>query len=211
VGENHPKVLQMRSGKFTPKRARIILVLILLAIVAALGGFYFKQRLFSGKLVIENIAIDSGTSLSLNKMHQTSTRNNVKEWTLDASSARLLKDQNKALMNDVKVVFFTGKAEEVLLESARGTLDTETHDMTFTDSVVVTFTNYTLKTGELHYDKKRHIVYSAVHVTLMDSKSTLEADTMEIDLNNTTIRLGGNVKGRFSETSDFFSGMGGDF
>lgn len=201
----------MRSGKFTPKRARIILVLILLAIVAALGGFYFKQRLFSGKLVIENIAIDSGTSLSLNKMHQTSTRNNVKEWTLDASSARLLKDQNKALMNDVKVVFFTGKAEEVLLESARGTLDTETHDMTFTDSVVVTFNNYTLKTGELHYDKKRHIVYSAVHVTLMDSKSTLEADTMEIDLNNTTIRLGGNVKGRFSETSDFFSGMGGDF
>ncbi|MDY0220183.1 MAG: LPS export ABC transporter periplasmic protein LptC [Desulfobacterium sp.] len=201
----------MRTEKITPKRARLILVLILLAIVAALGGFYFKQRLFSGKLVIENIAIDSGASLIINKMHQTSTRNSVKEWTLDATSARLLKNENKALMNDVRVVFFTGRAEEILLESARGVLDTETHDMTFTDNVVVTFNTYKLKTGELHYDKKRHIVYSSVHVKLMDNNSTLEADTMETDLNDSTVRLRGNVKGRFSETSDFFSGMGGGF
>jgi lipopolysaccharide export system protein LptC len=219
----------MKLPNLTPKRAKIILVLMLFFLVAGLAGLYFKQRLFSGKLVIENISIDSEASLSLNKIHQTSTRNSVKEWTLDATSARLLKDENKALMKDVKVVFFTDRKkkkemqekqeeheeqeeqEEILLESARGTLNTETHDMTFTDNVVVTFNNYTLETGELHYDKKRHIVYSTVHVTLMDNNSILEADSMETDLNNSTIRLRGNVKGRFSETSDFFSSMGGDF
>lgn len=202
---------KMKFGKLTPKRARLILIVMLFFIVACLGGFYLKQRLFSGKLLIENISIDSGASLILNKMHQTSTRNSVKEWTLDATSARLLKDENKALMNDVKVVFFTGMAQEILLESTRGILDTKTHDISFTDNVVVTFEHYTLKTGELHYDKKRHIVYSKVHVTLMNNNSILEADTMEADLKETSIKLRGNVKGRFSETSDFFSDTGAGF
>ena len=201
----------MKSAKLTPKRAKVILVLMLFFIMAGLGGLYFKQRLFSGKLVVENISIDSGSSLSLNKIHQTSTRNSVKEWTLDATSARLLKDEDKALMSDVKVVFFTGSEEEILLESARGIFNTQTHDMTFTDNVVVTSNYYTLETRELHYDKKRHIVYSTVHVTLKDNSSILEADAMETDLSSSTIRLRGNVKGRFSERSDFFSRMGGDF
>jgi lipopolysaccharide export system protein LptC len=112
-------------------------------------------------------------------------------------------------MSDVRVVFFTDKAKEIHLSAAKGVLDTKTHDMIFSDSVVVTDGQYTLQTAELHYDKKRHILYSNVHISIMDGESSLEADTMETDLNNNTTRLRGNVKGTFSETFDFFSGMGG--
>jgi hypothetical protein len=44
----------------------------------------------------------------------------------------------------------------------------------------------------------------------MDKESLLEADAMETDLNRSTTRLKGNVRGRFSETFDFFSGMDSD-
>ncbi|ACN15874.1 hypothetical protein HRM2_27840 [Desulforapulum autotrophicum HRM2] len=194
----------------TPKRVRIVLVLLLFFLTAGIGGLYYKQRFFSGDLVLKKISVDSKATLLLNKMHQTSTRNSIKEWTLDASSAKLLKDENKAQMTDVRVVFFTDNAKEIHLSSTNGLLDTKTHDMSFSDNVVVTYDQYTLKTAELHYDKKRHILYSNVHISIMDKESILEADTMETDLDKNTTRLRGNVKGTFSETFNFFNGMGSD-
>ena len=200
----------MKRDVNTPRRVRFILVLLLFFLAAVIGGLYFNQRFLSGDLVLEKISVDSDAALLLNKIHQTSTRNSIKEWTLDASSARLLKDENQAQMNDVRVVFFTDNARQIHLSSTRGILDTKTQDMTFSDNVVVTYAPYTLKTAELHYDKKRHILYSTVHISIMDRESSLEADTMETDLNKNIIRLRGNVKGTFSETFDFFSSMGGD-
>lgn len=199
----------MRSKHLNPKTFRIILVILLILLLAGLTGLYYRQKLFSGNIVLEDISIDSKASLLLNMIHQTSTRNSVKEWTLDASSAKLLKNENKALMEDVNVVFFTKDSKQIHLTSAKGLLDTKTHDMTFSDKVVITYEDYTLETRELHYNKKRHILYSTVHIIIMDKESILEADTMEMDINKSITRLKGNVKGIFSETFDFFNHMDG--
>lgn len=198
----------MMFKRVAPRTVKAIFVLLLVFLSVGLGALYYKEKLTSGKIVLKEISIDSKAALMLDSMHQTSTRNGVKEWTLDASSAKLLKDQNRALMEDVSVVFFMENGGKVRLTSARGALDTKTHDMTFSDKVVVTYGEYTLETDELHYDKKRHILYSTVHIRIMDKESLLEADAMETDLNRSTTRLKGNVRGRFSETFDFFSGMG---
>jgi len=198
----------MKSKHSTPKTIKLILVVILILLFMGLGALYYKERFMSGDIVLKDIAIDSKALLLLNAMHQTSTRNNVKEWTLDASSAKMLKDENKALMENVSVVFFTKEPDGIKLTSTKGILDTKTHDITFSENVVVTYGAYTMKTDELHYDKKRHILYTTVHIMIMDRESLLEADTMETDLNKSTTRLKGNVKGRFSEKFDFFSGLG---
>jgi len=199
----------MMPKRTIPRTVKGISILLLVILVFGLGAFYYKEKLTSGKIVLKEISIDSKAALMLDSMHQTSTRNGIKEWTLDASSAKLLKDTNRAEMEDVRVVFFMENGGKVNLSSARGFLDTKTHDMTFSDDVVVTYGDYTLETDELHYDKKRHILYSTVHIRIMDKESLLEADAMETDLNRSTTRLKGNVRGRFSETFDFFSGMDG--
>ena len=200
----------MMYRRTIPRTVKGISILLLVILVFGLGAFYYKEKLTSGKIVLKDFSIDSKAALMLDSMHQTSTRNGVKEWTLDASSAKLLKDTNRAEMEDVSVVFFMENGGKVNLSSARGSLDTKTHDMTFSDNVVVTYGDYTLETDELHYEKKRHILYSTVHIRIMDKESLLEADAMETDLNRSTTRLKGNVRGRFSETFDFFSGMGSD-
>ncbi|MBI9088264.1 MAG: LPS export ABC transporter periplasmic protein LptC [Desulfobacterium sp.] len=200
----------MMFKRDAPRTVKAIFVLLLVFLSVGLVALYYKEKLTSGEIVLKEISIDSKAALMLNSMHQTSTRNGIKEWTLDASSAKLLKDKNRAVMADVNVVFFMENGGKVNLSSARGTLDTTTHDMTFSDKVVVTHGAYTLETDELHYDKKRHILYSTVHIRIMDKESLLEADAMETDLNRSTTRLKGNVRGRFSETFDFFSGMDGN-
>jgi lipopolysaccharide export system protein LptC len=200
----------MMYRRTIPRTVKGISILLLVILVFGLGAFYYKEKLTSGKIVLKDFSIDSKAALILDSMHQTSTRNGVKEWTLDASSAKLLKDTNRAEMEDVSVVFFMENGGKVNLSSARGSLGTKTHDMTFSDNVVVTYGDYTLETDELHYEKKRHILYSTVHIRIMDKESLLEADAMETDLNRSTTKLKGNVRGRFSETFDFFSGMGSD-
>lgn len=200
----------MMFKRVTPRTVKAIFVLLLAFLSIGLGALYYKEKLTSGEIVLKEISIDSKSTMMLDSMHQTSTRNGVKEWTLDASSAKLLKEENKAVMADVNVVFFMENGGKINLSSARGTLDTKTHDMTFTDKVVVTHGEYSLETDKLHYSKKRHILYSTVHIRIMDKESLLEADAMETDLNRSTTRLKGNVRGKFSETFDFFSGMDGN-
>ncbi len=200
----------MMFKRVSPRTVKAFFVLLLVFLSVGLGALYYKEKLTSGEIVIKDISIDSKAALMLNSMHQTSTRNGIKEWTLDASSAKLLKDKNRAVMEDVNVVFFMENGGKVNLSSARGVLDTKTHDMTFSGRVVVTHGEYTLETDELHYDKKRHILYSTVHIRIMNKESLLEADAMETDLTRSTTRLKGNVRGRFSETFDFFSGMDGN-
>ena len=198
----------MKPRRSLPRTVKFIFLFLLIFLVFGLGALYYKEKITSGKIVLKEISIDSKAALMLDSIHQTSTRNGVREWTLDASSAKLLKDKNKALLEDVSVVFFMENGGKAHLSSARGALDTKTHDMRFSENVVVTHEDYTLETDELHYEKKRHILYSTVHIRIMDKESLLEADAMETDLNRSTTRLKGNVRGRFSETFDFFSGMG---
>jgi lipopolysaccharide export system protein LptC len=65
--------------------------------------------------------------------------------------------------------------------------------------VVVSYENSTLKTDKLHYNKKKHIIYSNTHVTLTKEGSIIEADSMTTNLNERYTILKGHVKGRFSE------------
>jgi len=179
-----------------------LLFSLLFAIIAGLTAIYQFRAVTSGSKAVTDIKIDSSADLALNSMHQTSTRNGIKEWTLEASSARLMKEKNRAFMEDVNVTFYTKNRDKLLLTSQQGELDTQNHDMTFTGNVVVTFQGNTLETDKLHYEKKRHIIYSNSRVLIRNRHSTIHGDSLvaDLDKNSTTIR--GNVKGRFSE--DFF-------
>ena len=130
---------------------------------------------------------------------QISKKNGIKEWELKAASATLLKNNNKAVLMDVTITFFTREGEKVLLKAEKGFLNTKTHDMTFSDNVVVNYENSTLKTDKLHYNKKKHIIYSDTHVKLTGKGSVIEADSMTTKLNDRYTVLEGHVKGRFSE------------
>ncbi|MCW8799784.1 MAG: LPS export ABC transporter periplasmic protein LptC [Desulfobacter sp.] len=176
------------------------LILFLGLILAALGAYYYINHLLTTPITLENIEIDDKAALKLNALEQISKKNGITEWKLKAASATLLKDQNKAVLKDVNIIFYTKQNTQVHLTSNLGELDTKTHDMTFSNNVILRHQHYTLTSETLHYAKKPHIIRSDSRVKIDDEDSVIEADSMEVLLNQDMIILKGHVEGHFSET-----------
>ncbi len=172
---------------------------LLILIIVVITGFFYFDKLLSKPVQIKNIKIDTKAVLKLNILQQISKKNGIKEWELKAASATLLKDEDKAILIDVSIIFFDKNNKKVFLKSEKGFLNTKTHDMIFSDNVVVRYETSTLKTDKLHYNKKKHIIYSDTHVKLTKENSVIEADSMETKLNDNCTILKGHVKGKFSE------------
>ncbi len=175
------------------------LIGLLILILFVISGFFYFDKLLSKPVQIHDVKIDTKAALKLNVLKQISKKNGIKEWELKAACATLLKDEDKAVLNDVSIIFFTKNDKKVHLTSKKGFLNTKTHDMTFTDNVVVTYETYVLRTDKLHYNKKEHIISSDTHVKLEKENSVIEADSMTTRLNDNMTILKGHVKGNFSE------------
>ncbi len=175
------------------------LIGLIILMVIVISGFFYFYRLLSKPVKIKDLKIDTKAALKLNILKQISKKNGIKEWELKAESATLLKNENKAVLMDISIIFYTKETKKVHLKAKKGFLNTKTHDMIFTDSVVVSYENSTLKTDKLHYNKKKHMIYSNTHVKLTKKGSIIEADSMTTKLNERYTILKGHVKGRFSE------------
>lgn len=171
--------------------------------IAGLAGLYFSERLASVRRVAKEIKIDSDASLVLNSMQHTSTKNGVKEWTLEATSAKVLKNEAKAILMDISILFFLKNGGQVDVNATRGYINTKESNIDLFDNVVVKYGGSIMKTDQLHYDRKSHIIYSNAHVTVTNKNSVLKSDTMKIDLNNNTLALKGNVYAILSDSLDF--------
>ena len=176
-----------------------ILILILILIIALV--FFKTENIVNPSF--KNIEIDSSADILLNNFMQTSRTNGVKEWSLKAASAKIINSENLALLNDVIVTVFTEDNTQIEIIAKNGRLDTKVHDIELSDKVVVNYEGTILKTDKLHYKKKRHIIYSDGQVEIEKENSTIQADSLFADLKNSTLKLEGNVKGKFIETINF--------
>lgn len=172
---------------------------LLIVIIVAISSFFYVDKFTSVPVTVEDIDIDTKAALKLNVLEQISKKNGIKEWELKAASATLYKKKKRALLKDVQITFFTKDNKRVKLTSRTGTLNTRTHDMTFSEKVVVTYESSMLETDKLHYKKKTHIIHTDTRVKLTKDRSVVEADSMTTRLNDNLTILEGNVKGRFSE------------
>ncbi len=181
------------------KKLTLPLVCIIVLIVLIIVSFFLFNTFSSNAIRVTDVKVDTKAAMKLDALKQISKKNGIKEWELIASSATLLKDEDKAVLIDVSIFFFTKENKKVHLVSEKGTLNTKTHDMVFSDNVKVAYETSVLTTDKLHYNKKKHIIYSKSHVRLEKQDSVINADSMILFLNENRTVLEGNVKGKFSE------------
>ncbi len=184
----------------TPKTLTRLLFLFLFCIIAGTGFYLYKGKIPAPDIRVKDVDVDSEAAMKLNLVEQISQKNGITEWELKASSASLLSGEEKAVLENVQVVFYTKTQEKILLSADHGELNTTTHDMQFLYNVVAKHGTYTLKTDKLHYKKKPHIIQSDAPIWLENKDSTVQADAMIMELRTSRITLIGNVKGKFSET-----------
>jgi len=188
--------------KSLKQKLTIPLIGMLIVIIIIISAFFYFNTFFSKPVQIHDIKIDTKSALTLNVLKQISKKNGITEWELEAASASLLKNEDKAILIDVSVIFFSNNNKKIHLTSKKGVMNTKTHDMTFSDNVVVTYETSILRTDKLHYNKKEHIIYSNTHVRLEKEVSVIEADAMTTELNENITILKGHVRGDFSENFD---------
>jgi len=174
----------------------ISIIIILLGIIIAVFSTY--RNILDETAGLES-AIQSAAKMSLGKLHHTATRDGVIEWSLDASSARLLDEKKQLILDDLSVVFYMKDGEKAYLTAEKGFLHTESNDIEVAGNVVVKNDNYVLKTEKLNYEHTRRILFSNVSVEISSDSEKLTADSISFDLNTKKTMLEGNVKGTFSE------------
>ena len=174
----------------------ISIIIILLGIIIAVFSTY--RNILDETAGLESV-IHSAAKMSLGKLHHTATRDGVIEWSLDASSARLLDEKKQLILDDLSVVFYMKDGKKAYLTAEKGFLHTESNDIEVAGNVVVKNDNYVLKTEKLNYEHTRHILFSNVSVEISSDSEKLTADSISFDLNTKKTMLEGNVKGIFSE------------
>lgn len=164
------------------RKITIALTAFSLVIAGILAGVFIKNRYMGQDPVKLITSIHQNASLAIGNVHQVSTREGVKEWILDARSAHVVDESKQLMLEDVTVVYFLKNGNEVHLSASRGILKTETNDIEAVGQVVLTYSDFTLKTEQMNYDHGRRILFSATPVKITGESVSLSADSMKYDL-----------------------------
>ena len=174
------------------------LAFIVIALTAVIVVFINYRRILENpEKLISSFPVDS--NLSIGKIHQTSTKNGVKEFTLDAASAYYTASKKKVVLNDLSVTFFLKNKQEVYLTANKGILETDSKDIEITGNVIVKNENSRLFTEKIHYKHGLRLLLSKVPVKIVGNLFQLTADRMSLDLNINKTVFEGRVEGAFSE------------
>jgi len=181
------------------KKIKLVLLLVLLLLSGITLALFSGYRRISNQDAGLISAVQNQANISLGKVHQTATRNGVKEWTLDAQSAHVINAKQQAIFQDLSITFFLKNNSKVYLTSNQGILHTDSNDIEVSGNVVVQNINYRLKTEILHYKHKERVLFSEVPVNIISQTARITADSMSHDLDANKTTLKGNIKGTFDD------------
>jgi LPS export ABC transporter protein LptC len=189
--------------KKTNRRKMVVLMglslalAIFLIILAGSIGYRHKLPKNTDQGVVSNIA--EKASVAIGKVHQTSTRNGVTEWRLDAASMNYFAENKQSLLKDLAVTFYLKDNSEVYLTADKGILKTASKDMQVSGNVVVQHGIYRLETKKLYYNHSKRVITARLPVKITGGSIDVSADSMSLDLNTKLTVLQGNVKGILRE------------
>jgi LPS export ABC transporter protein LptC len=181
--------------KFSNKKIKIILISVIASAILATVAVFIGYRYISKKPEKVIPLVLDGSSISIGKINQTSTKNGVVEWNLEANSASYSEDKKEAFFEGLSVTFFTKDDSKIYLNADKGTLRTETSDIEISGNITVKNDDYVLKTGKINYDNEKRIIFSEVPVEISGKSLNLVADSMTINLDTNKAELSGKVEG----------------
>ena len=164
-----------------------------------IGVFLLKDKSGdeSETSLIESIPLEA--NLTISKVHQTATRDGVKDWSLDADTAQYFNERKQLVLNAIDMEFYLKDNRQVNLSADKGTLTTDTKDVVISGNIKLHSDQNRLKTEQLHYNHEDKILFGDVPVEITGQAFNLKADRMTYDLDENRIVFEGNVKGYFVE------------
>lgn len=177
-----------------------LLAIIVIALCIILSVFLFKRNISDEQN--EFAPVSEKADISIGKVRHTSTRDGLKEWSLEAISAKFADTQKQVIFRELSIIFFM-KNGEIVLTADNGILKTDSKDIEVNGNVAVKNEGYRLVAESLNYNHAKHKIFSIVPVKITGEFFNINADTMSFDLNTNKVLLKGKVKGMFSDNISF--------
>jgi LPS export ABC transporter protein LptC len=190
-------------SKKRPARLKIVLYLIIILTLGAILAIFISYRLLSKHPEALLPVVEKAANLSIGRVHQTSTKNGIPQWTLDAKSARYFEDKKETVLEAPEVIFYTKDNKKVYLNADQGILDMNTNDIQAEGNVTVKNDDYMMKTQSLHYNNNMRIIFTNVPVKISGESLILTADSMSVNLDTGKTSFTGKVEGIFSGNFTF--------
>lgn len=169
-----------------------LLAIVLIAVL--LTTVFVRFRLQTDPEEQTEKASTSEAALTINGFEHTATRDGKTEWVLNAATAEVYSDQNRAVLSDIEMTAFDADGTEVKLFADTGELDTKTRDMTVEKSVVARYPGYELRTESLHYKHELHILYTDQKVVIHGENMQISGDSATVELQKNQVTLEGHIK-----------------
>jgi LPS export ABC transporter protein LptC len=183
----------------TNKKIKITLISLIVITVLTTFAVFIGYRHISKKPEKVIPLVAEGSSITIEKIHQTSSKNGVVEWNLEASSATYSADNKEAFLKDLSVTFFTKENQKILLTASKGILKTESNNIEISGGITVKNEDYVLKTEQINYEHDKRIIISKSPVQISGNSMNLVAESMTIYLNTNRAELSGKVEGTFGD------------
>ena len=180
-------------------RLRLILSALILIVFGIIVTIFIGYRRLLDRPDVPISSFKKDAQFSLGGVHQTSTRNGLKEWSLDAVSVEFNNENKQARLKGLAATFFLKDGKTVGVTAERGILQADTSDIEASGDVVVNYEQYRLNTENLLYQHQQRMISSQTPVKIQGDAFVLKADTMSFDLNTNTAALKGGVEGTFVE------------
>lgn len=181
-----------RINNFTPPLPDVIIFIIMkknmrlflsflvgVSLIGLIITIFINFRLRKG---FETIAHIKGATI--NKVRYSGTRDNRKEWELEAKSATQLKDRDVVMLESVRLVYYAKGGFDYTLTGREGSYSMDSGEITVTgDVVVVSRDGYTLLTDSLTYSTSSKTVSTKERVSISSPKMDVTGRglTMEVE------------------------------
>lgn len=183
------------SRRITKKSSRRLLVTVAVIGLGIAAAVYFNYRRVDPLSERVKTPAVSGEGMIIAGIHQSATRDGRTEWSLDAATGQYLLAENKILLRDLTVTFFTKTGRKVFITAKRGTVMTDTHDMEAEEDVVARNDLYRLETEKMRYQHESRLIEMNTPVTISGQSGEISGDSLAIDLNSNRMVMKGHVQG----------------
>jgi len=186
LAQNHSR---KRSFKlFLP----IIMLLVFGLVLTVFISYRTVSR--SQESLLTSMVQDDAT-IAIDRVHQTSTKNGIKEWSLDAASAQFVEKERQAVFEELSVTFYMENDKSVKLSANKGYLNTDTRDIRVHGDVITDDGAFRILTETLNYEHERRILVTTKPVQIFGNTLRVNADSASYDLTSQKTFFDGNVKG----------------
>ncbi|MFZ3089998.1 MAG: LPS export ABC transporter periplasmic protein LptC [Nitrospirota bacterium] len=148
------------------KKVTIGLIFFLLCTLLATGVVIFtniKSKKNTSETFFDKRSFPStNADMTMDNFHFTQTGKDKIDWEVRAARAKLFKEENKAVLEDVEASFITPQGIKLVLKGDEGIFNTDSHDIYIrkkNNYIKITSSNgYTMQTDSLFWNNKKKMV-----------------------------------------------------